>query len=381
MTENERRILTLLSKHGPLSKRELAAQGPMGWATVVKMVERLEQAGMLECVGTDARPETSGKNPLLYDLVERNPLALGIDVSYSTTTVILSNLKNVVLEQQAYPTPPHLRPPRLCEFLAETFTRFIKERAVPRECLNGVGIGVPLWTTRCDDGTFAYPDASLAEKLQTAVRIENNVRSYVMYKKWVGKAFALDDFILITIRSGVGTGIFYRGELIRGVHGMAGELSHLPVVEDGRPCRCGKHGCLETLVNQDGLYRDYVKDVLHNGQLLTAPVSETERSQGLALLFSLAKQQHGDAAAIVRRAAHYLGVGIATLLLLFDIPDIIIAADFGPDGDALIPEITREIDQRIIIGFDYRVRYYPLERLGFAQGAALLILNDYLVKL
>ena len=66
-------------------------------------------------------------------------------------------------------------------------------------------------------------------------------------KNWAGKAFSLDDFILIAIRNGIGAGIFYQGELLRGTHGMAGELSHLTVVEQGQACRCGRQGCLETV--------------------------------------------------------------------------------------------------------------------------------------
>jgi glucokinase len=202
-----------------------------------------------------------------------------------------------------------------------------------------------------------------------------------MYKKWAGKAISLDDFILITIRSGVGTGIFYQGELMRGAHGMAGEVSHLTIVEDGKRCRCGRQGCLETLVNQDVLYQEYLRNVLHKTDIPSSLTTETEVRQGLAALFSLAKQGNENASTVIQDAAHYIGRGIAALLKILDIPHIIIAADFGPDGDALIPYITRAVKDLIIPGIDFSVVYYPLDQLGFARGAALLILKEYLTTL
>jgi glucokinase len=186
----------------------------------------------------------------------------------------------------------------------------------------------------------------------------------------------------MTIRNGVGAGIFYQGNLVRGTHGMAGELGHLTVVDHGTLCRCGKSGCLETLVNQDILYRDYVKKIRKEEYPSFPPLTDSaEIHEGLTELFSLAQRGHREAAVIIGEAATYIGMGIAALLMVIDIPNVIITGHFGPDGTAMIPYIKREVSQRIISGIDYCVEYYPLDRLGFAYGAALLILNDYFTGL
>jgi predicted NBD/HSP70 family sugar kinase len=109
--------------------------------------------------------------------------------------------------------------------------------------------------------------------------------------------------------------------------------------------------------------------------------TESEIHRGLEDLFSLAKHGHRKASAVVEQAAYYIGMAIAALLTILDIPNVIIAADFGLDGDAIIPYINREVNYRIIPGLEYSVVYYPLERLGFAQGAALLILKEYFTNL
>lgn len=66
-------------------------------------------------------------------------------------------------------------------------------------------------------------------------------------------------------------------------------------------------------------------------------------------------------------------MSIAALLMVLDIPNVLITGNFGPDGGVMIPYIRQEVDSRIISAIEYTIDYYPLEQLGFAYGAALLI--------
>ena len=381
MTENEKCVVTLLSRQGPLSKRELAEKGKISWATVIKIVSRFEQAGILRHGGIGSQPGTTGKDPVVYDLSDRAPLAIGIDVSYSMTHIILTNLKNEVLAQDSYKTPKTPNKAQCKDFLITIFSQFSKDALTEDDSLSGVGIGIPRWLVKHERPVFAELTHELSAKLQTAVSVENSIWSYTLYEKWIGKAFSLNNFILVALRDGVGTGIFYEGNLFRGFHGGAGGLSHLTVIEDGEPCRCGKKGCLETLINQDILYQHYIKKVLNNDPAHLPTPSETEMHHGLAKLFSLAKQGHSEALAAIHDAARYIGIGLAALLLILDIPHIFIAADFGPDGAVILPHIEQEIDRRITSDIDYSLMYHPLEWPGFAQGAPLLIFKEYFTEI
>ncbi len=381
LTEREKRVITIFSRYGALSKKGLAEKEEMSWATAVKLVSRLENMGIVQCIGAGPQPETTGKNPLLYDLSDRNPLVIGIDVAYSTTHLILTNLKKTVLAQQTSKTPQKPSLSELQHFLVEQCLKFIHQNLSGNDSLKGVGIGIPLWLAKGEPTPFALLQKALETHCRTRVRIENNVRNYTMYKKWGGKAFSLDNFILITIRNGIGTGIFYRGELLRGIHGMAGELSHLTVVDQGQTCRCGRGGCLETLLNQDVLYQQYVQQIRKEMPLASATDTKADIRKGLADLFSLAKHGNQNAVAIIKQAAYHLAIGVEALLKILDIPDVIIVADFGPDGDALLPYLHAEVSQRLLPGTEMSARYFPLEQLGFAQGAALLILQKYFTRL
>lgn len=240
----------------------------------------------------------------------------------------------------------------------------------------GCGVGVPLWLTSDPDGILPYLTRELEKELRTRVRIENNVRSYSMYKKWLGKASGLKDFMMLTIRHGVGVGIFLDNRLVRGHHGLAGELSHVGIGRGESRCRCGKTGCLETLVNNDTLYRQYLAQVRHI-ELASDEFDDAEIRRGLEDLFERARAKEGPALEIVRRTAGYLAEGIGILLLILDIPHVIISAEFGDGGEILIPHIEEQLSGCLLPGMKYTLAYYPLEKLGFAHGSAMLILNDY----
>lgn len=135
----------------------------------------------------------------------------------------------------------------------------------------GIGIGAP--NANRIDGTIRYApnlrwarDAEgkpgvvyLAAKLEEAtglhVRITNDANAAARGEHTYGVARGIDDFIMITLGTGVGSGIISHGRLVYGHDGFAGELGHVCVVRDGRQCNCGLKGCLETYASAMGVAR------------------------------------------------------------------------------------------------------------------------------
>ena len=291
-------------------------------------------------------------------------------------------MKNTILHQATRPTIKNSTLSQLQDFLITTCLDFAQQYLTDEDTLEGIGISLPPVLVQNNQQTMLpHLRKALEAALHTPVRIENNVRSYTLCQKWAGKAFSLDDFLLILIRDAIGTSIFCQGKLLQGAHGLAGEIGHLIILEKGSLCRCGKRGCLETLVNQDILYQHYVQQVLQDSDPLTLAPGEAEIHEGVTALFSLAKQGQLQASAIVQQAARSLGVAVAALLLILDFSHILIVADFGPDGDALLPALQQQVQQRVIAGIEPTIVYYPLEHIGFARGAALLMLQEYFTKL
>lgn len=389
LTENQRCVLTLLQKFGPLSKGELADRGNMGWATVVKVVGQLSTAGVVERLGTaPGDPNKKGKRAYLYGLTHHTPLAVGIDVEYRTTTMVLTNLHGDIVAQQTTSTVEPTSDAAIREFLYECIRGFLKSHAVgPGLC--GIGIGVPGigFPSRTQlDNLKSMQELSrwLALRLRTNVQVRDNTKSYAVFEQWSNQTFAYEDFMFISIRTGIGTGIFHHGDLYLGSHGLSGEIGHIQTVTTGgEACRCGKSGCMETVVGQRNLYRSYCRHVLRDESRAAAfgQADQETLSEALFDLFSRARRGERAAWRIVSDAAEHLGHCIAAAILVLDIPNIIVSGHFGPDGAVLEELLHAKLTRTLLRGASYSVRYLPFDPLGHVRGAALLVLKDYLIDL
>jgi glucokinase len=85
----------------------------------------------------------------------------------------------------------------------------------------------------------------LRESLALPVHIDNDAKALALGEGWIGGAVGVPDFIAMVVSTGVGGGIVLDGRLLDGRDGNAGHIGHITVEPDGRPCRCGNHGCLE----------------------------------------------------------------------------------------------------------------------------------------
>lgn len=144
----------------------------------------------------------------------------------------------------------------------------VVEEAGVRGRIAGIGVGAPNanhytgqichapnleWAA---DGCVDLASALSSAQGGLPVSITNDANAAAMGERKYGVASGLNDFIMITLGTGVGSGIVVGGRLVYGHDGMAGELGHVCVVrEGGRSCGCGKHGCLETYCSATGVAR------------------------------------------------------------------------------------------------------------------------------
>ncbi|NPA68885.1 MAG: ROK family protein [Chlorobi bacterium] len=157
----------------------------------------------------------------------------------------------------------------------EDFIDFLSEKILDSVDGGGydlTGIGVGAANGNFFKGTIEYaanlewegvlPVADLlSKKTGVPVKVTNDANAAASGEKIYGKASGIDDFVMITLGTGLGSGIFAGGKLLYGHDGFAGELGHVRVKDDGRECGCGRKGCLETYVSATGLLRT-AKEIL-----------------------------------------------------------------------------------------------------------------------
>jgi glucokinase len=194
-------------------------------------------------------------------------LIVGIDIGGTSTKFGLVDINGQVHFQSSIPTEN----PNIDTFIAE----LIQAVRVGMDTINedfellGVGVGAPnanyLKGTIEDAPNLPWrgviPMADLLGKeFDLPVRLTNDANAAAMGEMMFGGARGMKDFIVITLGTGLGSGIVANGKLIQGHGGHAGELGHIAYkIGGGRKCKCGKKGCLETYVSATGLKRTVYK--------------------------------------------------------------------------------------------------------------------------
>ena len=196
-------------------------------------------------------------------------LAIGIDIGGQSSKCGVVTEQGVILEQTVVTSLIDSFDEYL-NLLADTVKELVRKTA-DRGVVAGIGIGAP--NANRLDGTIRYapnlrwarnaegkPDVIyLADRLSQAtglhVRITNDANAAARGEKIYGVARGIDDFIMITLGTGVGSGIITHGRLLYGHDGFAGELGHVCAVPGGRQCNCGLKGCLETYASAMGVAR------------------------------------------------------------------------------------------------------------------------------
>ena len=164
-------------------------------------------------------------------------------------------------------------------------------------------------------------------------------------------------FVLLTLGSGIGSGIILDGRIWRGARGFAAELGHLLVNSQGRSCGCGNRGCAETESSGTGIVRSYQE---YSGS--TAALSSHE-------VFALLQKGDGAARQAFRRAGAYLGVLLSQIVYSLNPERIAIGGGVAAAGEALLGPAREELSRRVIPKAYASTRIEPA-RLGNGAGMA-----------
>lgn len=193
----------------------------------------------------------------------RTEVTVGIDIGGTNSVLGLVDAQGTCRAEASVDTIPEAGPESLVERLAAA-VRGLHAPLAESLSIVGVGIGAP--NANYYKGTIEYPPnlgwntvtpfvALFKRHVDVPVVITNDANAAALGEMRFGAAKGMRDVIVITLGTGLGSGIIANGELVYGVDGFAGEIGHVTVVPDGRECGCGRRGCLETYASATGICR------------------------------------------------------------------------------------------------------------------------------
>lgn len=360
-------VLAALRAAGSAARAELAARTGLTRATVATLLEPLLAAGVLS--EDAATPRGVGRPSRAVRFDPKGPVALGVAVDVDTLAVCAVGLDGAVRSlRQVDRDHRILAPTTVFDGAAELAAEL---RADVGAGVLGVGLALPALlgtppTTTGGAPVFpsvvlrapnlprlvgSRPAAELAGRLRLPVTVGNEAT--------LGALAHLDlapDLVYVSAGVGIGGGVVLDGRVYRGVHGLAGELGHVVVDRDGPACGCGGRGCVERYAGMTALLADAgVAD-------LDALEAGLERGAGWAV-------------AATTRAAVALGVGLASVLNLLDVPVVVLGGTYARFAPHIVPALRAELAIRSLQPGSVRVLVSDHGDAAAVLGAAESILD------
>lgn len=277
------------------------------------------------------------------------PLACGIDVGGTKIAGGVVDGAGRVLEELRVESPADD-----VEAIEDAIAGLVTELA-SRHDIAGVGIGAAAYVDSQRARVLFAPNlawrdlelkAELEARVALPVTVENDANAAAWGEFMFGAGKDVEDFLLVTVGTGVGGGIVLDGRLHRGAFGIAAEIGHLRMVPDGILCGCGSHGCLEAYGSGSALVRE-ARAGARGGRaraLLDRAGGDVDAITG-PLITEAARA--GDAFAMAQLAdlGTWLGEGIASLAAVLDPSLIAIGGGVSETGDLLLDPIRAAFDQ------------------------------------
>lgn len=358
-------VLRTIFANESISRAEVARVTNLTRTTVSDVVSGLLAEGLVEEVG---RGESiGGKSPILLSIVADSRYLIGLNLGQDKFIGAIVNLRGEIKEMVEMPVHDDNGQNAL-DIVYQIIDQLIKKKIKP---IVGIGVGTPgLVHTRegivVNAVNLEWQDLPLGQLLEKKYKIPVSVLND-------SQATAIGEFvyggdhdndqnlIVVNVKHGIGSGILVNGRLFQGDGGGAGEIGHVVVQENGELCRCGKHGCLETVSSARAVLKQLKLNSLDQAQ---------------------AAFDSGDAKAnqVVENAAHYLGISLANLIGTLNIQKIVLTGDMTRFGTKWLDAVNASMRNAALARLSENTEL-ELGRLDYRAcilgASAFLLLDDY----
>lgn len=331
--EYNRKMFLRLLRTQPLSRAEVARRMGLTRAATSLIADELLREGLV--VETVAQQTHVGRTPMPLMLRPDAGYAVGVYLNRDGCTAGIVGMDGQVHSSIRL----HLdgTGDDKLDTLAEALEQMISDTGIGRQKLVGIGVSAPgpldgesgriLNPPRFDLWHNTAIGAILETRLQVPVYLENNASCLARYNQGKPEAGGSEDFLLLLVDSGVGSGVISGGKVLKGAGYFTSELGHTSIDYQGRPCACGNIGCLETYAAIPNLLKgtgfSNWKQVI---DALPAP----------------------DAAAILEREAGFLAAGVTNLINMVSVDTVLLAGDVLYGADRIAPLLEERINTRTL---------------------------------
>lgn len=303
---------------------------------------------------------------------------IGIDLGGTNIKAGIVNEKNEILLERQIPTHAERPAEEVIRDMASLVKELLQDQGIDKGQTAGVGVGSP-GTVDAKTGVVVYSNnfgwenvrlgEQLCRELGLSVRISNDANCAALGEVKAGAARAYANCVLITLGTGVGSGIVIDGHIFEGAHAGGAELGHTLLVADGELCTCGRRGCLEAYASATALIRDTRRAAKENpDSLLWSQCEGDLKNVNGETAFDAAKAGDACARAVVERYIRYLGDGIVNAVNLFRPDIVLLGGGICRQGEVLTKPLAAYVRQGCFGGEKGFLPRIGIAKLGNSAG-------------
>ena len=305
------------------------------------------------------------------------PYVVGMDIGGTNTVFGVVDSRGNVLASDSIKTQEHEEIDEYVDAVCKKLIPLLQQFG-GAEKFKGMGVGAP--NGNYYKGTIEFapnlpwkgviPLAAMFEdKLGIPTALTNDANAAAIGEMTYGAARGLRDFIMITLGTGVGSGIVVNGQLVYGHDGFAGELGHVMVEKDGRICGCGRKGCLETYCSATGVARTAREFLVARSEpslLRNVPAEEIQSKD----VYDAAVKGDKLAQDIFQFTGDMLGRALANFIAFSSPEAIILFGGLAKSGDYIMKPIQKAMEDNVLNIYKGKTKLL-LSQLKDADAAVL----------
>ena len=385
--EKKKILLNTVKENQPLSRTRIKEITNIRPGTITALVKDLKKENFLLESGKEK--SFRGRRQSLLKLNGEKYFALGLEFDADRVIALVVNLNGIVIASPKSVAISDVGENKGKEAIIEKIISVASAlcQEIPPEKLLGIGIadpgiinskeGVSLFSSLIPGWENVPLGKILKERLRIPVKLIPAPKAKVLAEFNSGAGKGIKNLLFIEFGSGIACGIISDGKLLQGANEMAGELGHTHISPDGAICGCGSYGCLEAVASMPAIIKKVKKSIKAGSESL---IKYSENGEiNASRIFEAASKGDKLCLNILDESAHYLGLGVANAINLFNPEMVIFDRRIALCGEFFVEEIKRMI-QRQALRFATENLRFAVSSLGEkagSLGAANLILDEF----
>ncbi len=372
-----------------MTRKELSTQTHLSSNHVNALVSKLiAREQLIEDVSQDGG---LGRPAALLSINPRIGHVVGMDIGVNETRAVLTDLNGKVIESKIIKT--RIVPDRemILQEIVDLVNGVCEPHGLQSKDLAGVGISV-LGIVNVEKGTVlawtnepaweeAWVDFNLREALQerlqvTPMILENTVRAMGVNAHRFGPAQGINNFLYVFLGSNTGSSVFFNGQPYFGSLGIAGELGHVTVDDDGPWCSCGNRGCLEAFASTPAVLRR-VSERLKEQPVSVLRDSYEKKQLTLKKLIEAAAAKDKVAYQIMDETGSYVGKVLAFALNLLGPEMVVLGGPLAQGSDVFLQAVQHQVNLHALqqVSKYTQIVCDQYDQFSGTRGASLLALD------